>query len=74
MAETVLKQMGCEPQVACSWALATERVTASLTALGRPAEALPLLEESIAIYRTPIVQQLTQAETSRPRAAVAERD
>jgi NADH-quinone oxidoreductase subunit N len=31
-------------------------------------------KESIAIYRTPIVQQLTQAETSRPRAAVAERD
>jgi len=36
MAETVLKQMGCDPKVACSWALATRRVTDALTTLGLP--------------------------------------
>jgi hypothetical protein len=31
-------------------------------------------KDSIAIYRTPIVQQLTQAETSGPQTTVAERE
>ena len=55
MAETVFKQMGCEPAVPCSWKLATERVTEVLrTRVGLPEESFEVVNGS-GLYRATMI-------------------